>query len=158
MAPTRRAVLGTATLALPLAGCLGRSGGGGQPAATVRTRQHDDFGGILVDADGRTLYRFDPDERGAGASACTGGCADAWPPLTVDGEPVAGDGVEAPLTTFDRPDGSNQVAADGWPLYRFASDDGPGEASGQGVNDVWWVVAPDGAKITEAATSSGRSY
>jgi len=59
-----------------------------------------------------------------------------------------GDGVSAELTTFEREDGSTQVAADGWPLYYFAPDEAPGDAKGQGVNDVWWVLAPDGTPVT----------
>lgn len=158
MPPTRRELLGATATSLALAGCLGGPGASTDDSATVRVRNHDEFGDVLVDADGLTLYRFDADEPGAGASACTGGCVDAWPPLTVDGEPTTGSSVGAPLTTFERADGGTQVAADGWPLYRYASDGDPGDATGQGVNDAWWVVAPDGAKVTEATGSSGRSY
>lgn len=28
-----------------------------------------------------------------------------------------------------------------------AADDGPGDASGQGVGDAWWVLGPDGTPI-----------
>lgn len=162
MAPTRRSLLAAAGASLALAGCAGGATGGGEgdgadDSATVQVRSHDDYGDILVDADGMTLYRFDADEGGSGASACHDDCADAWPPLTVAGSPSAGSGVDADLTTFERADGATQVAVDGWPLYYFASDGSPGEAAGQGVNDVWWVVAPDGSKIT-AADSNGRTY
>ena len=33
---------------------------------------------------------FDSDEQGAGESTCYDGCAESWPPLTVDGEPSGG--------------------------------------------------------------------
>ena len=149
MPPTRRELLGAVAASATVAGCLGGTSGG-EESATVRVRSHDEFGDILVDAAGLSLYRFDPDEPGAGTSACTGDCADAWPPLS-EPEPTAGGGVSAPLSTFERDDGTVQVAADGWPLYYFASDGAPGDVEGQGVNDVWWLVAPDGSKITEAA-------
>ena len=110
----------------------------------MQVRSHPDLGDVLVDADGMTLYMFDQDTNGEAASTCTGGCAESWPLLTVDGDPTAGDEVSAALTTFERDDGSTQVAAAGWPLYYFASDEAPGDANGQGVNDVWWVLAPDG--------------
>jgi plastocyanin len=113
-------------------------------SATVRVRDHPDLGEILVGSDGRTLYMFDRDTRGAGASTCSGDCAGAWPPLTVDGDPTAGDGVTAELATFEREDGSTQVAAGGWPLYYFANDGAPGDANGQGAGDVWWVLGPGG--------------
>lgn len=105
-----------------------------------------DLGDILVDGDGRTLYVFDNDTEGQ--SACTGGCLDAWPPLA--GTPTAGDGVdESLLSTITRDDGTTQATIGGSPLYYFASDTGPGDTNGQGVGDVWWVVDPSGARITE---------
>ena len=122
--------------------------------ATVRGRSHPDLGEILVGPDGRTLYIFDRDTQGEGASACSGGCLEAWPPLTVDGEPTTGDGVEAELTTFERDGGETQVAAGGWPLYYYADDEGPGETNGQGVGDVWWVLGPDGAPKRPDGTST----
>ncbi|WP_440990780.1 COG4315 family predicted lipoprotein [Haloarchaeobius baliensis] len=184
MVRTRRALLGAVAGTLALAGCLGDGDGGGggttadqtttapattemvtettSPAtttaggdATVAVRSHPDLGDVLVGPDGLTLYMFDQDERGAGASSCTGGCADAWPPLTVDGEAMAGAGVSATLSTFDRGDGSTQVAANGWPLYYYASDTDPGDATGQGVNDVWWVLAPDGSPVRPSGTTTG---
>ncbi|MFC7215327.1 hypothetical protein ACFQO4_14715 [Saliphagus sp. GCM10025334] len=121
----------------------------GESDTTVRVRSHPDHGDILVGPEGLTLYNFDQDTQDEMASTCYDGCAEAWPPLTVegDGEPTAGDGVSATLTTFERDDGTMQVAADGWPLYYFASDEEPGDANGQGVNDVWWVLAPDGTPM-----------
>lgn len=170
MPHTRRRLLATAAVgSVGLAGCIGGDdgtgdgNGGGATAtptsmdgspATVRVRSHASLADILVDAEGMTLYMFDNDEQGAGASTCTGGCADAWPPLTVDGDPTAGDDVSATLSTFERGDGSTQVAAAGWPLYYFASDSEPGDAKGQGSNGVWWVLSPDGTPMRESATAT----
>lgn len=124
---------------------------------TVQTRTHPDHGNILVGPDGMTLYMFDQDTEGEGMSACYEGCAETWPPLTVDATPTAGNGVTAELTTFEREDGSMQVAAAGWPLYYFAPDQEPGDANGQGANDVWWVLAPDGTpiRVEQETTTSG---
>ncbi|USZ73313.1 COG4315 family predicted lipoprotein [Natronosalvus halobius] len=119
----------------------------GGSGATVRVRSHPDLGDILVGPEGLTLYNFDQDTQDEMASTCYEGCAEAWPPLTVEGEPTTGDGVSATLTTFERDDGETQVATDGWPLYYFASDEEPGDVNGQGVNDVWWVLAPDGTPV-----------
>lgn len=170
MRTTRRRLLATAAASAALAGCLGDDGGGTEPTTTatdtltettaagttesdgsgdptVQVRSHPDYGDILVGSDDETLYMFDQDEQGADASACSGSCADSWPPLTVADEPAAGDDVAAELSTFDRADGSTQVAANGWPLYYYASDAEPGDAAGQAVGDVWWVLAPDGVPI-----------
>ena len=92
-------------------------------------------------------------------SICSGGCADAWPPLTTDGEPQAGANVDASLlATLDRDDGSAQVTYNGSPLYYFAQDANPGEAAGQGIEafgGFWWVVGPDGEPIQEAGMTEG---
>jgi plastocyanin len=125
-----------------------------ESGATVRVRDHPDLGEILVGPDGRTLYMFDRDARGDGSSSCSGDCAGAWPPLTVEEEPTAGDGVTADLTTFEREDGTTQVAAAGWPLYYFADDGEPGEANGQGAGGVWWVLGPGGTPKRPEATST----
>lgn len=112
--------------------------------ATVREVEHDELGSVLADGDGRTLYQYDDDGQGAEESSCTGDCAENWPPFTVETEPSPGEDVTAELTTFDREDGSTQVAAAGWPLYHYAGDGEPGDAAGQGVGGVWWVMRPDG--------------
>lgn len=107
-----------------------------------------DLGEVLVDGDGMTLYLFTQDP--PGESVCEDDCLAAWPPLLVDGEPVAGDGVDRDLVdTIDRDDGTTQLTYDGAPLYRWASDQQPGDVSGQDVQGVWYVVAPDGAAIME---------
>ena len=112
-------------------------------AVTVMTAESD-LGTILVDGNGMTLYLFTVDT--PGQSNCEDQCLVAWPPLL--GEPEAGDGADAALLgTIERSDGSTQVSYDGWPLYYWQQDAAPGDATGQGVNDVWWVVAPDGEAI-----------
>lgn len=125
------------------------SDGGESDEATVQVRSGSDLGDILVGPDGMTLYNFDMDTQDASESSCYDDCADAWPPLTVDETPVAGADVTAELTTFERDDGSMQVAANGWPLYYFASDEEPGDAEGQGINDVWWVLDSAGTPIRD---------
>lgn len=112
------------------------------------------LGEHLVDGEGVTLYLFDNDE--PGVSNCTDDCLANWPPLTVDGDPAWGEGVDGDLVgTIERPDdGATQVTYDGMPLYFWAADGAPGDVAGQGVNDVWWVVAPDGSAITESVDAS----
>jgi predicted lipoprotein with Yx(FWY)xxD motif len=108
-----------------------------------------EFGDILVDAEGMTLYLFTQDSDGQ--SVCEDGCATAWPPLLVDGAPVAGEGVDASLLdTIERSDGSTQVSYAGWPLYTWAQDQHPGDVTGQGVQEVWFVVSPEGEAIRDA--------
>jgi predicted lipoprotein with Yx(FWY)xxD motif len=100
------------------------------------------LGTYLIGAGGLTLYTFKPDS--ANTSTCDGGCAEAWPPFTIEPgvEFVAGDGVDKPLTTFARSDGTFQVAYDGAPLYYFANDTTAGDTNGQGLGDNWFVAKP----------------
>lgn len=107
---------------------------------------HPELGDHLVTEDGSVLYVFLPDAQGA--STCTGGCADAWPPLVADGDIVAPDALDAAsLGTVEREDGSRQVAYFGWPLYTYVQDAESGPASGQGVGGSWFVIAPDGTVV-----------
>jgi predicted lipoprotein with Yx(FWY)xxD motif len=114
-------------------------------AVTVMVAESD-FGPILVDSEGRTLYMFKPDE--AGTPTCYEDCEAAWPPLTVTGDITVGEGLDAAtFTTVERTDGAMQVKAGTWPLYYFANDAAPGDVNGQGQGDVWFVVSPTGEPI-----------
>lgn len=105
-----------------------------------------DLGTILVDGEGRTLYLFTKDT--AGTSACEGECLEAWP--IVEGKATAGEGVDSALIgTIERSDGTIQASYNDQPLYYFAQDTAPGDVKGQGVNDVWWVVDPEGKAIKQ---------
>lgn len=107
---------------------------------TVQVASHPELGEILVGPSGMTLYRFARDE--PGVSNCTGACLQAWPPLLVGFTPLAGEGVTGELGTITREDGRLQVTYDGWPLYYWVQDQQPGDATGQGFNDVWFVINP----------------
>ena len=105
--------------------------------------------GMLADAEGRTLYLWEADQ--GDQSACDGPCAQAWPPLTTDGKPAAGEGVDAGLLgTSKRADGTLGVTYGGHPLYYFSGDQAAGDSNGKGSDGFgakWWPVAPDGAAI-----------
>jgi len=81
---------------------------------------------------------------------CTGECAQAWPPLTVEGgaDAVATEGlVDASLVgTTTREDGSTQVTYNGYPLYYFSGDEPGGRVAGQAVESfggIWYVLNPE---------------
>lgn len=119
-------------------------------AATVNVAEVGTFGQALVDGEGRSLYLFTNDTQNSGTSACTGDCLVEWPPLLTDGEPVAGEGVNAAmLGTITLPDGTTQVTYNGWPLYYFSDDTAAGDALGEGLGGVWFLVAPTGEMIEQ---------
>jgi predicted lipoprotein with Yx(FWY)xxD motif len=107
-----------------------------------------EFGSMLFDADEQAIYIFENDSKDE--SACYGECAEAWPPVYTDGEPRAGEGVEASLLgTIERRDGRRQVTYAGKPLYFYAHEE-PGEVRCHNVNlngGFWWVVGADGKRL-----------
>ena len=129
-----------------------------QTNASINIGENESLGSMLVDLSGRSLYLFSKDE--PGVSSCIGGCALAWPPVITVDAPAAGEESQASrLGTTRRPDGSKQVTFDGWPLYYYAKDDKPGDANGQAVGDVWWVVSPETPLLLALAedNASGQS-
>jgi predicted lipoprotein with Yx(FWY)xxD motif len=106
------------------------------------------IGKILVGAQERTLYLFEKDKKGK--SACSGPCAQAWPPYVTDGKPAAGDGVKAGrLGTVKREDGTIQVTYNGHPLYTYIKDQKAGDTLGQDVKAFgaeWYAVTANGEK------------
>jgi predicted lipoprotein with Yx(FWY)xxD motif len=107
-----------------------------------------DLGSILVDPDGFTLYVFTADSDGE--SACYDDCAQAWPPVPAD-TPIGSDLDASLFDSISRTDDIEQLTINGMPLYRYAPDENPGDTNGQGVNDVWFVVDPDGNMIEASA-------
>jgi predicted lipoprotein with Yx(FWY)xxD motif len=126
------------------------AGDGGGAIATTDS----DLGEILVDGEGMTLYVFDNDTDEN--STCYDDCAANWPAFT--GEVTAGEGVDdGLLDTSERDDGTMQVTYDGQPLYYYVGDQAAGDLNGQSVGGIWWVVAPDGQKITDEVSQTSTS-
>jgi predicted lipoprotein with Yx(FWY)xxD motif len=121
------------------------------PAAgpTVVAVSQSAIGPVLVDGRGLTLYRFTEDQRDV--STCSGACVAQWPQLPWGGEVQAGAGLNP--TAIRRIDGQQgpQVSCDGWPLYTFAGDQGPGQLEGHAVNGAWYAVSPDCQMLSQAA-------
>ena len=97
----------------------------------------------LVDSKNRALYTFDKDK--ANQSVCYGDCEVKWPPAYVDSELVRKGVKNLELTggfgITQRKGNSYQWTYEGKPLYRWFKDDQPGETSGDGVKNVWHLVA-----------------
>ncbi|MFD0447742.1 hypothetical protein ACFQ10_43930 [Streptomyces indonesiensis] len=50
------------------------------------------------------------------------------------------------MGSVTRADGTKQLTLAGWPVYRFAGDNKPGDTKGQGVGGTWNALAPDGKR------------
>lgn len=93
-------------------------------------------GKALVDPAGMTLYTYDRDS--SGKSTCVGQCIELWPAFkAADADKASGD-----WTIIARPDGAKQWAYRGKPLYTWHDDKKPGDATGDGVNNVWKIARP----------------
>ncbi|MFI6055800.1 hypothetical protein ACIBCO_37705 [Streptomyces violascens] len=170
------ATAGAFVLALAVAGCgSGNSGSGGsggststtspstssspsgstaRPAAdTLSTAKVAKVGTVVVDGKGFVLYRFDKDTaQPTPRSNCYGTCATQWPPAPATGN-VTVKGIDKSLVgTVTRNDGTKQLTLAGRPLYRYAQDDEPHEAYGQGVGGTWFAATPTGAKAMTSDT------
>ena len=108
---------------------------------TVAVSANKDLGNILVTADGMTLYTYAKDS--ANTSTCTDQqCSKNWPPFWVytNDRLAVGAGISGKLGTIKLNDTENQVTYNGMPLYVYAKDSAPGDATGQNVGNVWAVV------------------
>jgi predicted lipoprotein with Yx(FWY)xxD motif len=159
-----------AALAL-LAGCGGAGNGGQHGTSTSATATSGGSGSgdvrtasvavggqqetVLTDGRGYTLYYFDDDT--ASTSACTGGCAQDWPPLTTTGSSVrAPMGVTGTLSVLQDGNG-NQVTYNGHPLYNYSGDTGPGQSNGNGIEGKWHVARPN-IPVNGSGTPGGYGY
>lgn len=124
----------------------------GEGATRITVAEQEPYGQYLANGNGRAVYLFTADSQGARESACHDACAEDWPPVTTEADPsTEAAAIDASLLgTIERPDGSRQVTYDGWPLYYFAQDSGPGDVTGQdvqGYGGEWYLVTPQGEMV-----------
>jgi len=127
-----------------LAGCASDSG----PQTVLKTVKTS-VGETVTDADGRAVYLYSEDEQGAGKSSCDDACLASWPAVTTDSTDPQGDGISAKIGEIPAAGGGHQLTLDGWPLYYFDGDTVPKTIKGQGIGGVWWLLSPDGQRITD---------
>lgn len=150
---------GSATTTTTTAAATTTTGAAAPTVGVVDLATVGAHGTVLVTKTGATLYRYVPD--GTGAPTCSGQCATVWPPLTVAAgttAPAAGTGVpSADLGTVSRSDGTLQVTYKHMPLYAYSGDSAPGQASGQGIGNVWFVV-PVGSGSSGSTTTTAAAH
>lgn len=125
-------------------------------AASVVTAKKDaKLGTVLADRTGATLYTLTSNGK---AVPCSGACAQAWPPLELPAgvsAPTGSSGITG-LSAVPGPDGTQLVAVNGLPLYRFVKDEDAEDAYGEGVASFGgvWHVSKTSAPVTPAASSA----
>ncbi|HEV8556138.1 MAG TPA: hypothetical protein VGR06_07055 [Actinophytocola sp.] len=149
-----RALLLTLLTASTLAACGGEgtkstpAGGGPVRGGPTIKVADSEVGPILVDGSGRTLYGFTRDRDKS--SNCDADCIAVWPALTSSAPASAGDRAVTSLLGQAGPaEGAAQVTYGEWPLYYYVGDAVAGDLNGQGIDDEWFVVAPDGSLIKQ---------
>ena len=150
---SKRMTLGIAMAALALASLASLDSGTTEakpkPGGPKLKITDGDFGPILTNGRGRSLYLFTAD-RGK-VSKCSGDCAVAWPPYVVKAKPLAGKGVRAGLIgTTRRDDGRLQATYRGHPVYFYEADNEPGEVLCQAVYEFggfWYVLRANGKAV-----------
>jgi predicted lipoprotein with Yx(FWY)xxD motif len=161
----RRSALVVVVLALVSAGCSeGAVPGGGStatrtaelvPPGPVTIEVADtEIGPVLTDDTGRSLYVFLLDD--ADTIACLDECRATWAPVLIEGR--LGLPADVDRSLFERrelDDGTTQLAVGGQPTYRYAGDLEPGDMNGQGIDSLWFMVAPDGTRNTSSVPVSG---
>jgi predicted lipoprotein with Yx(FWY)xxD motif len=148
------AACSNSTTSTPPAGG-GTSSGAAGGTSTVQVASSPQYGSILVDAQGKTLYLFEQDT--SKTSACNGTCIAIWPALTATGAPSAGAGLNTSLLgTATQADGSSQVTYNGHLLYLFSGDANAGDVTGEGV-EGFFVVSSAGDKVTAPMATSSTS-
>jgi predicted lipoprotein with Yx(FWY)xxD motif len=108
----------------------------------MNSKLHQD---IVVDHNGRTVYIYKPNGTST-TSKVPAALKAVWPAVTSTGTtPKVAAGLNSAKTKVNA---QHQVSYNGQLLYTFSADTKPGDAKGQGLGKVWYVLAPNGTPIT----------
>ncbi len=130
------------------------STGAATPAATpitvtepsINVVNDPKLGNILVGTNGWTVYMYALD--GPDKSNCLKACAAIWLPVYTLGHPQLGTGVTSSLIGNAKLANGNMILTyNHMPLYYFVGDTAAGQTTGQGFDNVWFAVSPDGKKV-----------
>ena len=130
-------------------------------AVTISAKTVPGVGTVLVDGQGRTLYLLTSEKGGKITCTAANGCTQAWPEVVLASgttAATAGSGVQSSLLgTVKDASGNLEVTYNGWPLFTFSGDSGPGVAKGEGISNfggTWYVLSSSGNPVTSSQSSS----
>jgi len=109
-----------------------------KPDESVLVSHSTALGSYLTDTNGKTLYYFAKDA--PGTASCTGTCLAKWPAFNTGSVSTPSILNPTDFSVAQRTDGVTQTAYMGRMLYYFADDAKPGDAKGQGFNNLWYVA------------------
>jgi predicted lipoprotein with Yx(FWY)xxD motif len=111
-----------------------------QPDTDIRIMVSGEFGPMLVNREGKTLYFYSED--GMDESNCTGECAIEYPPFSSEAISIGSYIGKTAVSTFTRSDGKTQVSYKNKPLYTFSGDNAAGDVNGATEDGVWFMAQP----------------
>jgi predicted lipoprotein with Yx(FWY)xxD motif len=174
--PNKALVAGSAVaVAAILAGCGGGSSNPGtstsspvssaNPATKFSTASVSGLGSVVVDGKGRTVYILTSGDHTNAPCTDASGCTKLWPDLPLPSgasAAEAGTGIEASLLgTKKLSDGETYPTYNGWLLYEYTGDSGPGQGTGQGIKSfggTWYVLDASGNPVTSSGGSGSGGW
>jgi predicted lipoprotein with Yx(FWY)xxD motif len=118
------------------------------------------LGTVLVDASGRTVYELSSASTKNLPCTASNGCTSAWIPLPLPAgtsSATASGGASSALLATSSSGGATYPTYNGFVLYEFTGDTGPGQANGQGLSSfggTWHALDPAGLQITSTTSST----
>lgn len=139
------------------------STGADMESTSFSTANISGLGQVVVDGRGRTVYILTAPGKKNVACTDSSGCTAVWPDLPLpDGtsSATAGAGLMSSLLSAKSSGGETYPTYNGYLMYEYVSDTGPGQATGQGIKSfggTWWVLSPSGNPIKSSGTSGSSS-
>jgi predicted lipoprotein with Yx(FWY)xxD motif len=133
----------------------GSAGTAATSNVTLSVKSVPGVGTVLVNGQGQTLYLLTSEKGGKITCTASTGCTKFWPEITLPKGATAaraGSGAQSSLLgTVKDASGTLEVTYNGWPVYTYVGDSGPGVAHGQGqasFGGTWYVLNPSGDPVT----------
>lgn len=125
-----------------------------QENTTLTVNTSDEFGPYLVTGNGRPVYLFDT-TIGAGDGlaplvSCAERCREDWPLVTVAGDLVLGDALDADLGATVTSEGQRIAIYNSNTLFYFHRDTEESGPIGHGLTSHgggWFLITPDGDAV-----------